>query len=62
MTAILPSYLSGAWWAPPSSTTGVLVRDAATGEPVPELAQAFGISRATAYRYLAKPSSPSGAA
>ncbi|WP_081262995.1 recombinase family protein [Mycobacterium avium] len=29
-----------------------LRRLAATGEPVPELAQAFGISRATAYRYL----------
>ncbi|MAT05317.1 MAG: resolvase [Acidimicrobiaceae bacterium] len=30
-----------------------LRRLAATGEPVNELAQAFGISRATAYRYLA---------
>lgn len=30
-----------------------LRRLAATGEPVHELAQAFGISRATAYRYLA---------
>lgn len=30
-----------------------LRRLAATGEPVPELAKAFGISRATAYRYLA---------
>lgn len=39
-----------------------LRRLAATGEPVPELAQAFGVSRATAYRYLAKLSSPSGAA
>ena len=39
-----------------------LRRLAGTGEPVPELAQAFGISRATAYRYLAKPSSPSGVA
>lgn len=39
-----------------------LRRLAATGEPVPELAQAFGTSRATAYRYLAKLSSPSGAA
>ena len=28
-------------------------RFAATGEPVPELAKAFGIGRATAYRYLA---------
>ncbi|OBJ86138.1 recombinase family protein [Mycobacterium asiaticum] len=31
-----------------------LRRLAATGEPVPELAKAFGISRATAYRYLAQ--------
>lgn len=31
-----------------------LRRLAATGEPVHELARAFGISRATAYRYLAK--------
>lgn len=31
-----------------------LCRLAATGEPVPELAKAFGISRATAYRYLAQ--------
>jgi DNA invertase Pin-like site-specific DNA recombinase len=30
-----------------------LRRLAATGEPVHELARAFGISRATAYRYLA---------
>jgi|SRR6478672_8639555 len=30
-----------------------LRRLAATGEPVPELAKAFGIGRATAYRYLA---------
>ncbi|MDO2397140.1 recombinase family protein [Mycobacterium avium subsp. hominissuis] len=30
-----------------------LRRLAATGEPIPELAKAFGISRATAYRYLA---------
>jgi DNA invertase Pin-like site-specific DNA recombinase len=41
-----------------------LRRLAATGEPVRELAEAFGISRATAYRYLSQPvcSSPSGAA
>jgi DNA invertase Pin-like site-specific DNA recombinase len=39
-----------------------LRRLAGTGEPVPELAQAFGISRATAYRYLAKLSSSSGVA
>jgi DNA-binding IclR family transcriptional regulator len=32
-----------------------LHRLAATGEPVRELASAFGISRATAYRYLASP-------
>jgi DNA invertase Pin-like site-specific DNA recombinase len=32
-----------------------LRRLAATGEPVHELAKAFGISRATAYRYLSKP-------
>ncbi len=32
-----------------------LRRLAATGEPVPELAKAFGISRATAYRYLSAP-------
>jgi DNA invertase Pin-like site-specific DNA recombinase len=31
-----------------------LCRLAATGEPVHELAKAFGISRATAYRYLSK--------
>jgi len=31
-----------------------LRRLAATGEPVPELAIAFGIGRATAYRYLAE--------
>ncbi|MCV7058541.1 recombinase family protein [Mycolicibacterium gilvum] len=31
-----------------------LRRLAATGEPVPELAKAFGISRATAYRYLSQ--------
>jgi DNA invertase Pin-like site-specific DNA recombinase len=30
-----------------------LRRLAATGEPVTELAAAFGIGRATAYRYLA---------
>lgn len=36
-----------------------LRRLAGTGEPVHELAQAFGISRATAYRYLTKLSSPS---
>lgn len=30
-----------------------LRRLAATGESVPELAKAFGIGRATAYRYLA---------
>ncbi|WP_155725916.1 helix-turn-helix domain-containing protein, partial [Mycobacterium avium] len=29
-----------------------LRRLAATGEPIHELAKAFGISRATAYRYL----------
>lgn len=29
-----------------------LRRLAATGEPIPELAKAFGVSRATAYRYL----------
>ncbi|WP_094361241.1 recombinase family protein [Mycobacterium marinum] len=34
-----------------------LRRLAGTGEPVPELAQAFGVSRATAYRYLANLSS-----
>ena len=33
----------------------LLHRLAATGEPVRELASAFGISRATAYRYLASP-------
>ena len=32
-----------------------LRRLAKTGEPVPELAKAFGISRATAYRYLSAP-------
>jgi DNA invertase Pin-like site-specific DNA recombinase len=32
-----------------------LRRLAATGEPVRELASAFGIGRATAYRYLARP-------
>lgn len=37
-----------------------LRRLAATGEPVPELAKAFGVSRATAYRYLSQ--SPIGAA
>jgi DNA invertase Pin-like site-specific DNA recombinase len=31
-----------------------LRRLAATGEPVRELAQAFGIGRATAYRYLSR--------
>jgi DNA invertase Pin-like site-specific DNA recombinase len=31
-----------------------LRRLAATGEPIPELAKAFGIGRATAYRYLAE--------
>ena len=31
-----------------------LRRLAATGEPVHELAKAFGIGRATAYRYLMK--------
>jgi DNA invertase Pin-like site-specific DNA recombinase len=35
---------------------------AATGEPVYELARAFGVSRATAYRYLAKLSHHSGVA
>lgn len=39
-----------------------LRRLAGTGEPVHELAQAFGISRATAYRYLSKLSSASGGA
>lgn len=39
-----------------------LRRLAATGEPVHELARAFGVSRATAYRYLAKLSSQSGVA
>lgn len=39
-----------------------LRRLAGTGEPVHELAQAFGISRATAYRYLSKLSSASGVA
>lgn len=33
-----------------------LRRLAATGEPVGELAAAFGVGRATAYRYLASPS------
>ncbi|MCA2312676.1 helix-turn-helix domain-containing protein, partial [Mycobacterium intracellulare] len=32
-----------------------LRRLAATGEPVRELASAFGIGRATAYRYLSSP-------
>ncbi|WP_131726818.1 helix-turn-helix domain-containing protein, partial [Mycobacteroides abscessus] len=32
-----------------------LRRLAATGEPVRELAAAFGIDRATAYRYLSEP-------
>lgn len=31
-----------------------LRRLAATGEPIPELAKAFGIGRATAYRYLSR--------
>lgn len=39
-----------------------LRRLAATGEPVRELARAFGISRATAYRYLANLSRRSGVA
>ncbi len=39
-----------------------LRRLAATGEPIGALADAFGIGRATAYRYLAKPSSSSGVA
>lgn len=39
-----------------------LRRLAGTGEPVQKLAQAFGISRATAYRYLSKLSSASGVA
>ena len=38
------------------------VAEVLTGEPVHELAQAFGVSRATAYRYLAKLSSQSGIA
>ncbi|MCV7213696.1 recombinase family protein [Mycobacterium crocinum] len=37
-----------------------LRRLAGTGEPVHALAQAFGVSRATAYRYLAKLSSQPG--
>jgi DNA invertase Pin-like site-specific DNA recombinase len=36
-----------------------LRRLAATGEPVPEHAKAFGISRATAYRYMSRPVSES---
>lgn len=39
-----------------------LRRLAATGEPVHELARAFGISRATAYRYLANVNSQPGVA
>jgi DNA invertase Pin-like site-specific DNA recombinase len=39
-----------------------LRRLAATGEPVHELARAFGVSRATAYRYLANLSHHSGVA
>lgn len=39
-----------------------LRRLAGTGEPVHELAQAFGISRATAYRYLSKHVLQSGVA
>ena len=35
-----------------------LRRLAATGEPVHELAKAFGIGRATAYRYLAQAYTP----
>ena len=35
-----------------------LRRLAATGEPVHELAKAFGISRATAYRYLSQLDDP----
>lgn len=35
-----------------------LRRLAATGEPVPELAKAFGISRATAYRHLSTEHNP----
>jgi DNA invertase Pin-like site-specific DNA recombinase len=38
-----------------------LRRLAATGEPVPELAKAFGIGRATAYRYLAGLQPPAAA-
>lgn len=37
-----------------------LRRLAATGEPVVELAAAFGVGRATAYRYLSKPHSAAG--
>ena len=37
-----------------------LHRLAATGEPVRELARAFGISRATAYRYLARQGASAG--
>ena len=37
MTSILPSYLSDAWWTPPSGSAGTLVRDASTGEPVASL-------------------------
>lgn len=38
-----------------------LRRLASTGEPVHELAKAFGISRATAYRYLSAANAPRGA-
>lgn len=47
---------------PPALSPGKqeqLRRLAATGEPVRELAEAFGIGRATAYRYLSQPSSVS---
>jgi oxepin-CoA hydrolase/3-oxo-5,6-dehydrosuberyl-CoA semialdehyde dehydrogenase len=34
MNAILPSYVSGAWWTPKSDVAGTVVRDASTGEVV----------------------------
>jgi oxepin-CoA hydrolase/3-oxo-5,6-dehydrosuberyl-CoA semialdehyde dehydrogenase len=34
MSAILPSYVSGNWWAPKTDAAATVVRDASTGETV----------------------------
>ena len=50
MSAILPSYVSGAWWTPKSDAAATVVRDASTGEVVTKVSTK-GLDLASALDY-----------